>query len=69
MYCKTLEELKLSKVFQNHDSKIEVMILAAEYSSDEINELINWANNSSIKIFGGIFPKVIANGQTYKKDL
>lgn len=67
MYCQTLKELKLSKVVQNDNPKLELMILAAEGSSDEINELINWANNSDIKIWGGIFPKVIANGQTYKK--
>lgn len=65
MYLLTLDELK--KHVENIDVKPteELMILVGENSSDHVEELIRYLNNSKIRFFGGIYSRLLYENKSY----
>lgn len=63
MYFESLKDLQKSDIFHEQDAKAHFMILVGKDTQSELCELTELFNLLGIKYFGGIFPKLIANGQ------
>lgn len=66
MYFETLEQLKHyteSLTFLEGD---ELLILVGDQYAEKVDSLINYCNEKSIKMFGGIYPGLL-NGTEYKR--
>lgn len=67
MYYPTFEAFKSTFEIYNKEPKAEFLVLVGKDSREDVKKFLNFANQSEIKVFGGVFPKLIANGQTYAK--
>lgn len=67
LYLKSFSELK--EYVENVEMKPteHLMILVAEESSQNINELIEYINNKKINFFGGIYSRLLVGNRSYSE--
>jgi len=66
LYLKSLNELKTYVKNLCVKPKKELMILTAENSSSDVEELISYLNKEEIKFFGGIYSRLLVGYQSLK---
>ncbi|SHJ47540.1 FIST signal transduction protein [Clostridium magnum] len=67
MYLKSFFELKEYIENVKVESTENLMIMVAEKSAENVNELIGYANDKNIKIFGGIYSRLLVGNKSHSE--